>query len=152
MNYKHYLLAHKKLVTSGLLIVALILIGIVWYISSAKSSDLIALDTGSGKSNDSSNQSGEIQTYDYKKALDHIGEKAKVKGTVLKVFTSKSGVTFFDFCAKSSSCPFSAVIFASDLKKFGDVTKYEKPVTITGIIKSYKGSAEIVLNDPGQIE
>lgn len=92
------------------------------------------------------------EVYGYTEAPDHVGEKAKVRGKVLKVFTSKSGVTFFDFCKKSSDCPFSAVIFASDLDKFGDPSKYEREVTISGIIRSYQNKAEIIVNDPDQIE
>jgi hypothetical protein len=96
--------------------------------------------------------SGEIREYGFSEALDHIGEKARVKGEVLRVFTAKSGVTFLDFCEDFSDCPFSAVIFVSDAKKFSDVSKYEREVIITGTIKSYNGKAEIILKSPEQIE
>jgi len=98
------------------------------------------------------NNFGEIKEYDFTEAMDHIGEEARVKGEVLRVFTAKSGVTFLDFCEDFSDCPFSAVIFASDLKKFPDVNQYEREVTITGQIKSYNGKAEIILKRPEQIE
>ncbi len=94
----------------------------------------------------------EAETYKYTDAPNHVGEKAVITGTVLKVFTSKSGVIFFDFCQKSSSCPFSAVIFASDADKFKDLGKYQREVKLTGVIKSYKGKAEMVIEDPEQIE
>ncbi len=90
--------------------------------------------------------------YDYTEAPEHIGETARVHGTVLKAFTSKSGVTFLDFCTGFQACPFSAVIFAGDKDKFKDMASYERAVTITGLIKSYQGKAEIVVNDPSQIE
>jgi hypothetical protein len=90
--------------------------------------------------------------YDFTEARDHIGEKAKVRGKVSRVFTAKSGVTFLDFCPEFSGCPFSAVIFAGDTTKFGDLMSYERDVIVSGIIKSYQGSAEIILNDPSQIE
>ena len=93
-----------------------------------------------------------IPEYNYIEALNHIGERAIVKGKVLKVFTSKSGVTFLDYCESFSDCPFSAVIFASDLKKFPDIKKFERAIEITGIIKSYNGKAEIILNNPNQIK
>lgn len=98
------------------------------------------------------NNSDQIQEYDFSEAIDHIGEKARVKGKVIKVFTAKSGVTFLDFCKDWSGCPFSAVIFASDQKKFSDINKYEREVIITGLIKSYNGKAEIILENPEQIE
>ena len=111
-----------------------------------------AQSAASANSSDQADFSADLPEYDYKDAPDHIGEHAIVKGTVLKVFTAKSGVTFFDFCTKFSDCPFSAVIFASDLAKFGDVKRYERAVKISGLIKSYNGKAEVVLDDPGQVE
>ncbi len=107
-------------------------------------------NTSSAKS--AGSDSGEIQEYEYLEAIDHIGEKARITGEVLRVFTAKSGVTFLDFCEDFNDCPFSAVIFASDAKKFPDVSKYERKVTITGTIKSYNGKAEIILKSPEQIE
>jgi DNA/RNA endonuclease YhcR with UshA esterase domain len=90
--------------------------------------------------------------YDYTEAVDHIGEKATVTGTVQSVFTSKSGTVFFDFCENFQTCTFSAVIFASDVPKFKDLMQYEREVKLTGIIKSYEGKAEIILNGPEQIK
>ena len=89
--------------------------------------------------------------YDYTEAIDHVGEKATVSGTVTKVFTSKSGTVFLDFCEDFATCPFSAVIFASDVTKFQDLTQYERKLSITGLIKSYQGKAEIILSSPEQI-
>lgn len=94
----------------------------------------------------------EMPEYDYKEAINHIGEMAIVNGTVASVFTSKKGVTFLDFCSTRTKCPFSVVIFASDREKFPDVSKYVRQIKIKGIIKSYKGSAEIILTDPDQIQ
>jgi hypothetical protein len=96
--------------------------------------------------------SDKIPEYDFTEAMDHIGEKAKVSGEVLRVFTAKSGVTFLDFCEDFSDCPFTAVIFSSDAKKFPDISKYQRKVVITGVIKSYNGKAEIILKNPEQIE
>ena len=90
--------------------------------------------------------------YDYTAAPDHIGERASVKGTVYRVMTAKSGVTFLDFCQGFSDCPFSAVIFKSDLAKFPDVSRYERAVTVSGVIKSYQGKAEMILSGPEQIK
>ena len=136
------------LVVSGVVIVGIICTLIGWRAMS-KSSRIISHGSSSVNGAD---PSAAIPEYDFSDAPNHIGEKATVKGTVMKVFTSKGGVTFFDYCKSSTSCPFSAVIFASDLDKFGDVSKYERTITVTGVIRSYQGTAEIVINDPGQIQ
>ncbi len=94
---------------------------------------------------------GEIKEYDFTEAKDHIGEKAIVRGKVVKTYTAKSGVSFLDFCSSYKTCPFTAVIFASDLEKFGDLKQYMRDVRIEGTIKTYNGKAEIILNDREQI-
>lgn len=90
-------------------------------------------------------------TYDYSEAVNHIGEYARIAGTVVEVYTAKSGVTFLDYCKNYKTCPFTAVIFASDATKFPNLKQYTGPLTITGEIKSYKGKAEIILKTPSQI-
>ena len=92
-----------------------------------------------------------VPEYDYTEAPDHIGQYAKVSGTVSKVTKGKSGTIFFTFCKTAKGCPFSAVIFSSDSAKFKDVSIYVGKVTITGVIRSYQNEAEIVLDDPGQV-
>jgi hypothetical protein len=82
----------------------------------------------------------------------HTGENTCVEGRVLRVFTSRSGSTFFDFCADYHNCPFSSVIFASDRSRFGNLATLEgRKVEITGEITTYNGRAEIVIRDPKQI-
>ncbi len=91
-------------------------------------------------------------TIDYTDASKHIGETASVRGTLIDAHTASSGTVFLDFCKSYKSCPFSAVIFASDVQKFGDLSSYAgTSVTITGTITSYQGTAEIVLSDPSQL-
>ncbi|HQU08191.1 MAG: hypothetical protein B7X04_03840 [Parcubacteria group bacterium 21-54-25] len=91
-------------------------------------------------------------TITYTDAAKHVGQTASVSGTIVSVYTSKTGTTFFDYCVSYNGCPFSAVIFASDKSKFGSLTKYQgQRITVSGPITSYQGRAEIVLNDPSQI-
>lgn len=47
---------------------------------------------------------------------------------------------------------FFAVLFASDLEKFGDLKQYQRDVKISGTIKLYNGKPQIILNDKEQIE
>lgn len=89
--------------------------------------------------------------YVYTDAPNHVGEQVSITGTVLDVYTAKSGVTFLDFCKSYKSCPFTAVIFASSASKFPNIKTLTGPVTITGLIKSYQGKAEIIIDNPSQI-
>ena len=91
-------------------------------------------------------------TIDYTQAKSHIGERASVTGVLVKAYTSKSGTVFLDFCKSYKTCPFSGVIFADDVRAFGDLSRYEgQSVTLTGTISSYQGRAEIKLKDPSQL-
>lgn len=91
--------------------------------------------------------------YDYTDAPLHVGEYAAVRGILVDAYTSKTGTVFLDFCASYKTCAFSGVIFADDVKKFGDLSRYNgQSVTLTGKITSYQGKAEIVLSDPSQLK
>lgn len=91
-------------------------------------------------------------TIPFTEASNHIGKEARVTGTLLRVYTAKSGVTFLDFCKDYKTCPFTAVIFADDIKKFPDLDSYVgQTVTLSGKIKLYQGKAEIILEDSSQL-
>ncbi len=101
----------------------------------------------------SQSQNGTAPIYSYTQAPQHVGETAHISGTIISVYTSKSGTTFFDYCVNYSGCPFGAVIFASAKPRFGtSLTKYQgENITVSGTITSYKGKTEIVLDNPSQI-
>ena len=89
----------------------------------------------------------------YTEAPEHVGEYACVSGRVVRVYTSQKGTIFINFCYDYKTCPFGAVIFDSDAYKFSKPNQYEgKTVEITGLIRTYRGRAEIILNDPDQIK
>jgi hypothetical protein len=93
-----------------------------------------------------------IGIIDYTEAPAHVGEYASVRGTLVSAYTSKSGTVFLDFCKNYKTCAFSGVIFADDVKAFGDLSRYAgQTITLTGKISSYQDKAEIVLSDPSQI-
>ncbi|MFA6404742.1 MAG: phospholipase D-like domain-containing protein [Candidatus Paceibacterota bacterium] len=95
---------------------------------------------------------GEMVKIDYTEALQYVGKYAQVRGTIVKVYKSSSDTIFIDYCKISSKCPFSIVIFASDADKFKEISKLQgKQITVTGIIKVYKGKAEIIVNSKEQI-
>jgi hypothetical protein len=89
---------------------------------------------------------------DIKQAGAHAGEEACVAGRVLRVFTSKSGNTFLDFCEDYRSCPFTSIIFASDRSNFGDLTALQgRKIELHGKIQMYHDQPEIVLKEASQI-
>ena len=90
---------------------------------------------------------------DYTEAPNHIGDYACVSGKIDHVYTSKKGTIFLNFCPDYKTCPFGAVIFGSDAHKFPNPEQYEgQTLEITGLIRSYQGRPEIILNDPEQIK
>jgi len=89
----------------------------------------------------------------YTEAGKYIGEYGCVTGKVDHVYTSNKGNNFLDFCPHYKTCPFSAVIFSSDAYKFSNIKGFRgKTVEITGLIKTYQGRAEIIINSPDQIK
>jgi DNA/RNA endonuclease YhcR with UshA esterase domain len=88
----------------------------------------------------------------YTDAPKYIGKEVIVSGRVIDVFVSKTNTTFINFCKDYRSCPFSAVIFADDRSRFGDLQKLiGETVQISGIVNEYKGNPQIILQDPSQL-
>jgi len=82
----------------------------------------------------------------------HVGENKCVTGKVLRVKEGSKGVHFIDFCADQTACPFSVVVFPSDLKDVGDVRRLAgQVIEIHGPVKVYRGRAEIVLSRVSQL-
>jgi hypothetical protein len=89
---------------------------------------------------------------DFRDAGSRVGTAGCVSGQVLRVFTSRAGNTFLDFCPDYRNCPFTSVIFASDKSKFGDLESLQgRRVEIRGAITVYESHAEIIIRDPEQI-
>jgi len=85
-------------------------------------------------------------------ASHHIGEDKCVTGKVLRVKGGIKGVHHIDFCQDQMACPFSVVVFSSDLKDVGDVRRLAgQLIEIHGKVKLYDGRAEIILSRVGQL-
>ena len=85
-------------------------------------------------------------------AKKHIGEVKCVTGVVVRVKQGARGVHFLDFCDDFRLCPFTVVIFPSDLKSIGDVRQLQgRMVEIHGQVKEYDGRAEIILEEYRQL-
>ncbi len=89
---------------------------------------------------------------DFHDVAPHVGDYGCVTGRVLRVYTSRAGNTFLDFCTDYRHCPFTSVVFASDRDKFGNLqTLVGREVEIRGAITLYQEHAEIVISESDQI-
>lgn len=87
-------------------------------------------------------------------ASQHVGEVVTVRGTVAGVGHSpRSNTTFVNFGAPYPNHDFTAVIFRSAAPQFPDADSWTgKTVSVTGLVKTYSGKPEIILNSPSQIK
>ena len=90
-------------------------------------------------------------------AKDHAGESATVCGKVVSshfAANSKGTPTFLNLDEPYPKEVFTIVIWGENLPKFGDPdTKYRnRNVCVSGLIKVYRGTPEVVASDPSQIE
>jgi hypothetical protein len=89
-------------------------------------------------------------------AKDHVGEHATVCGRVVSTHfakTTKCEPTFLNLDEPYPRQIFTILIWGSDRSKFGvPETRYrDQQVCVMGVITSFKGSPEVVANEPAQI-
>lgn len=89
-------------------------------------------------------------------AKNHIGEHATVCGLVASTHyaaRSRGNPTFVNLDKPFPHQVFTIVIWGEDLSKFSPrPTNWDgKQVCVTGMVKSYRGSPEIVARSPEQI-
>jgi len=92
--------------------------------------------------------------YSAAEAWSHIGEFATVIFTVSNPYRSKKGNMFFHE-KRDYRNGFTAVIFANVRHRWREdpVSLYgHKRVRVTGLIKTYEGHPEIIVDEPSQIE
>jgi hypothetical protein len=99
-------------------------------------------------------QAGHLTAAD---AKNHVGERATVCGNVASTHfaaRTKGSPTFLNLDEPYPKQIFIILIWGSDRAKFGDPeAKYaNKKVCVTGLIKDYKGTSEVVAEQPSQIE
>jgi micrococcal nuclease len=94
-----------------------------------------------------------VNCINYRDANNYIGEYKCITGKVDNVYISSKGNIFINFCPNYKTCSFSAVIFSFDAYKFSNIKSYSgKTVEITGLIKTYQGRPEIIIDNPSQIK
>ncbi len=89
------------------------------------------------------------------RAGKYIGQEVIVEGQIVDTHRSKTNTVFLNFEKAYPSQCFTAVIFSSNQYKFVEHPEdfYRgKKVRIRGDIKKYEGRAEIILEEPSQIE
>lgn len=88
----------------------------------------------------------------FQEAGKFVGETKCVTGKVIRVKDGIKGVHFLDFCEDQLACPFTVVVFPSDLKDVGDVRRLAgRTIEVHGAVKLYDSRAEIILKRIGQI-
>ena len=88
----------------------------------------------------------------FEDAVDFIGEKIIVEGTVVRTHNS-GNVVFLNFSPDFDG--FSALIFPDDWPKFPSAPEdlfYGKLVRVEGVVEEYEGNPEIIIREPWQIE
>ena len=88
-------------------------------------------------------------------AKEHIGEEQIVEGRVVGSYKLDDKAVFLNFEKPYPNQCFTAVIWESNWNKFPENPQdyYEgKTVRVSGEIKEYKGTPEIILEDSSQIE
>jgi len=96
-----------------------------------------------------------LKVIDACQAGNYYGDEIIVEGKVVDAYRSKKNNVFLNFGKPYPNQCFSAVIFSSDLLKFGEnPEKYynQKTLRIRGKIQEYQGKPEIILKDLSQIE
>ncbi len=86
-------------------------------------------------------------------ADEHVGEMATVEGVIVRTYQSEN-VLFLNFHEDYRNT-FTAAIFVTELGRFPENAKdyYRgKTVRVSGVIKSYRGTPEMVVKSPEQIE
>jgi len=145
----------KNQIFIGIIIAALIIGGFIYFSNRpSQPSPGITPPVSSGEeTQEPEGGTGTLECISYVNAGSYIGEHKCVTGKVDNVYTSNKGNNFLNFCSNYKTCPFSAVIFNSDAYKFTSIQGYEgKTIETTGLIKTYQGRAEIIINDPSQIK
>ncbi len=90
---------------------------------------------------------------DFSEAGPLVGKSACVTGRVLRVYTSRAGNTFLDFCPDYRQCPFASVVFSEDRAKFGDLHELRgRRVELRGLVSFYQERAEIIIREPHQLQ
>lgn len=95
---------------------------------------------------------GRADCLPFDQAPKHIGEIVCLRGRVVKIAATTGGTHYLNFCENFLVCPFTVVVFPGHLESIGDVRSLQgRDLEIDGLVKLYKGHAEIVLTEASQL-
>src|SRR3954466_16097999 len=87
-----------------------------------------------------------------KEAGKHFDETLTVTGKVAQV-TVREKLVFVNLDEPHPNSPFTAVVFSANTNQFGDISKLKgKAVEVTGKVKNYNDSPEIVMDSTNQLK
>lgn len=93
-----------------------------------------------------------LQEVRAEEAADHVGEELVVFGVVAQVSETSSGTAFLNFGAQFPHQDFSAVVFERSRSKFDRISLLQGlNVRVRGVVRTYRGRPQIVLEDPRQL-
>jgi len=93
------------------------------------------------------------ETISASQAKDHVGEYFTVCGTVANQHTASTArgePTFLDMDAAWPHQVFTIVIWKDDLERVGELPSVKSHVCASGVIRDYKGVANIFVRSAGQ--
>lgn len=118
----------------------------------------VTTTTPVGVPNEASNRVTVTNTIQWSDAVNHIGEKTTVCGSVIGVTyaSSSNGKPTFINIGKNypESGRFTALIWGENRSKFSPTPENQykgKTVCVYGLIELYNGCAEIIVTSPSQI-
>ena len=90
-------------------------------------------------------------------AANHIGQYAEVCGQVASThfaYRSRGAPTFINLDRPYPPQVFTALIWAEDRSRFGvpEERYANKQICVSGVIQSYRGTPEIILRSPAQVQ
>jgi hypothetical protein len=90
-------------------------------------------------------------------AKNHVGEKATVCGNVASTYfasKAKGRPTFLNLDQSYPKAVFTVLIWGTDRPKFGapEIEYRDAKLCVTGKITTYRGTADITVTKPSQIE
>jgi hypothetical protein len=88
----------------------------------------------------------------YTRAPEKAGEIACITGKVVEVHTTRTGVTYLNFCRDYRDCGFSVVVLGGDARRLGDLRILRgREIRITGKVTSNGRRAEMRWQTSGQV-
>lgn len=95
---------------------------------------------------------GAIEAHDKAAAGKLVGKDGAFRGTVVKVYTNRTGSVLILNFDRDYKTALTAALKKSEFSKFPDMSQLDgKEIVVSGKFIDFNGNTEIVLSDPKQI-